>query len=522
MKSSLLFLFSCLFLGSISQKVVEPFFVDPVNGKDINTCGPSNVPCATFNYVVKEFLQMVDRVDTDIQVNLLGPLHNVTENARITSSKSSQNTTITISSNSTGLTTLQVVGNDFTINIDAAQVPVTFKSIQFTSFVSPVVVNSKVMMKDCVFTRNQASLHVSKFGAVVVHKTQFVDQGPSNRSFVVVTTGGSFEAHDSTFLRNNNDQKGNTLETLPGSSVTLKMSSFKENRVAQANSTGVVAIHSSKFSLWKSSFSNNQAGNGGALFIAEPANAEVSYSNFTSNVAHSGNGGAVVVDGATASFLQCLFSNNTAYLNGGGIYILNGDLVHSLGVVTLQSTNFTSNFHGNQDGNKNGADVWMKGDSQPSFINVTVSSNGDAIYCQPPSSTFNVTTNTTTPGKVSNSYCVSTCRAPHCTLCQGLCKLDNANTVDNTGSGDCFSVSSISCNEHGGCRLFQPSGKDHSEPQCECDATWAAPSCSKRSWLFYLLIVLSITVATVIVAGGVFTIQNRIRKSKSSGYSTLN
>src|SRR5207237_6859885 len=119
---------------------------------------------------------------------------------------------------------------------------------------------------------------------------------------------------------------------------------FDHNSTSDSWSGGAILSYG-PMQIRDSVFSNNAAGNGGALFPRyPPAVTLITNTTFYSNTAHntsSGWGGAILAwDGAPVSVSGGDFTSNRSYADGGAVYLFSGGAVSSLNV---SGTRFSGN-----------------------------------------------------------------------------------------------------------------------------------------------------------------------------------
>jgi len=367
----------------------------------------------------------------------------------------------------------------------------TFTSVKFKDNQVAVRVNASSAFIGCAFENNHKGLDTN--GNLILENVSF--NGNNGDSPVVNVREGSFVAKEVVFDQNTNTGEGGILNLNQVADFRILSSNFTKN-TASNSSAGAVHVTGSAGEVYNSYFAENSAKSAAAIGLYNDASLSTTFSSFSKNKA-SENGGAVVITNGRTSFNDTVFTENSA--NNGGIaaiYNADGQL------VSFNRCNFTKN-------NAHTAnDLWMLYNANVIMNRVVTTHSGSPTFC------------TENGGDKTNDFCQSSCRAPQCSLCPGLCLLDNSDSVSYKGAGDCFSGLTQGC-DHGVCRLYLDSeDKVTSKTQCECDATWGSDHCDTRSWLFWLLIVTSVLVAVVIVGGGVFTVQNRIRKP--TAYATLN
>jgi len=505
-----------LFLIPFIHGAVETIFVDGSLGHDTNCTGTATSPCASlpraFDIIDKSTL-------SDFVVSITGDL--VQDNATaVLKRESSAGLSVTIRSHEEDAQVNIKGGAAVGFQVFGASVRLVFEKVQFKQHDVAVQIKTGIVeFHDCHFTENKVSLS-QQGGSSVVTGGTFTNNRQSFR-----LDGGS-STFDSVSLDHNvND--GPTVTAARGTSLTLNKVVFDSNNNTRGD--GILKVVDGSITVTSSNFTGNSAGEGTAGAIhASNATGTITHGNFTGNMAD--NGAALgIYNGTSLTILYTVFLANKAAKEGGAIFVERGPLV-------VQNCTFESNhadvnggsvviYNQGNDGNETatfsrcnmtkntspkGNNIWMLFSSNVRLDHLVVTQSTGPVFCAD-SSIGNVTSTHT------NTYCVPTCRSPQCAFCPGLCLLDNSNNLDDSGSGDCYSSMTQGCN-NGICRLALKEKKSHAE--CECNATWGSDVCDRRSYMFYILIVLSGLVLATVVAGVIFTIQNRMRRKW--GYHSLN
>jgi len=365
----------------------------------------------------------------------------------------------------------------------------TFENIKFKDNQLAVRLNASGAFIGCVFENNRKCLDTR--GGLILENVSF--NGNNGDSPTVNAREESFVAKSVIFDQNTNTGEGGILN-LNVADFRIISSNFTKN-TAVNSSAGAVHVAGGVGEVYKSYFGENSAKSAAAIGLYNGASLSTTLSSFYKNKA-SESGGALIISSGRSSFNDTSFMENSAN-NGGVAAIYNADEE----LISFNRCNFTKN-HAHT-----ASDLWMLYNANIILNQVVTTHSASPTFC------------TENNGNKTNDFCQSSCRAPQCSLCPGLCLLDNSDTVSYKGAGDCFSGLTQGC-DHGVCRLFLDQDKVTSKTQCECDATWGSAHCDTRSWLFWLLLVTSALVALVIVGGGIFTVQNHIRKP--TAYATLN
>ena len=312
-----------------------------------------------------------------------------------TYSKNGNDTNFTITKN----ITIQGNGSRSNIIIDAQGAPriaignnlnVTFINITFKNFNSAdrggaIYTLSPTTFINCIFENNRAT----EGGAIYM----------TNGADLII---GSLIIN-STFINNiatNNGTSGGAISNYRNN-FTVISSIFINNIAIHINTNnisigGAICNHGDDFTVIDSIFINNTAGtSGGAINIQESKNSAIFNSNFTGNIAGTGNfnlnliggttGGAITNWANNATIVGCNFINNTAAGNGGavanrgvvvfGIYI-NPDILPS---ITIANSNFINNTA------RNGGSIFNELNGDALLSNNTMSGNsandrGHMIY----------------------------------------------------------------------------------------------------------------------------------------------
>lgn len=164
--------------------------------------------------------------------------------------------------------------------------------------------------------------------------------GQNNTSALRIEVNGVLELRNLTFANCFGQTSGSALINLGNS--TVSGCTFTNNR-SPINFVGGGAIASGGFattrlSITNSSFTNNRAGNGGAMYLPG-GQVTIRNSSFTGNISQgiSGDsGGAIRVDGATVTISGCTFNGNEARTAAGGA-------IYNAGVTIAYNSTFSGN-----------------------------------------------------------------------------------------------------------------------------------------------------------------------------------
>lgn len=135
-------------------------------------------------------------------------------------------------------------------------------------------------------------------------------------------------------MSNNSSYGGGGLYAWSNLSIinTTFISNTAQNNGGGAEAGGATAVSNSHFENNRSNNNNDYAG-GGGLYIG--SSLAITNTSFLSNTAQS-NGGGIFASSSTLNTVE--FNRNRAG-NGGGLYIMNGPLIQSGGVVTMTYNN---------------------------------------------------------------------------------------------------------------------------------------------------------------------------------------
>jgi parallel beta-helix repeat protein len=149
--------------------------------------------------------------------------------------------------------------------------------------------------------------------------------------------------------------------------LIVSNSRFNNNVSTSSKEAGGGAIHGGPIgsvSVDRSTFTNNKAGQGGAIAILN-SDLQVTNSSFANNQAvnrEKGSGGGIYIDGAYADFGKIsisgsTFTNNTATSYGGGLFIT----IKNNNKATVDRSKFIGNRVGGGS-NGQGGGIWTTGD----------------------------------------------------------------------------------------------------------------------------------------------------------------
>ena len=278
-------------------------------------------------------------------------------------------------------------------------------------------------------------------GSLTLKHGSLVESNSADNTRNWVTAGGAFFIHDSkadivgtTFKNNKTDSSGSggAIHLEHSSSLNLSDGSLMEGNEASLGGA-IYAISSSGVDINQSTFKNNKAATGGALFISDASLMMVqgggsgktdTKSVFEGNTASS-NGGAIYVQSTDVTLKNgVLLENNQAAKSGGALYVMgNGSTKVSIsdamfrnnvasttygGAFYVQKSNVSIN-RTVMEGNKaayGGAITALQSTvnlSDAVFRNNTSSQAGGAIFLQGKSLYYKVTETSDTPAISGNS-----------------------------------------------------------------------------------------------------------------------
>lgn len=211
----------------------------------------------------------------------------------------------------------------------------------------------------------------------------------------------TFSNNSAQVLSSSKESNGGAIFIQGAPSVTMGNVIFNSNSSATRggaiyNGDSVVTIQGS------ASFSDNQSGSGGAIYMYDVTGTTVTNtgngSTYTNNKATLKNGGAIAnYDGTLNIGKNNSFTNNSAVMNGGAVYnanfdrkanafvnggtsftnnsaIQNGGAIYNSGKVTLNTTDGNITFSDNKASGK-GSDVYLDGVNSELVITGTNASN---------------------------------------------------------------------------------------------------------------------------------------------------
>jgi predicted outer membrane repeat protein len=231
-----------------------------------------------------------------------------------------------------------------TISIDGAN-DITFTGNNNAAFFQ-IFVDANLTLRDLTLTQGRFSgAHpLENFGILMLDGVTVTDSGVVGSA---VANYGTLNIADSTFTNNrldgSNDTNGGAI-TNDGGDLLITNSTFSNNVVAGVLGTGgAIAITSGAVTISDSTFTANEATDGGAFYVSSTSALTVTDSTFNDNEASYG--GAMVTSGSQVTLSNSVFTNNRAMVGqGGAIWVTGG---------TLNATRVE--FEGNQSATNGGA-----------------------------------------------------------------------------------------------------------------------------------------------------------------------
>ncbi len=151
-----------------------------------------------------------------------------------------------------------------------------------------------------------------------------------NSTGAIVAYGGSITISDSSFS-DNSAYDGAAIYT--EGSVTISDSSFNNNFATRAG--GAIYAFTGSLTISGSSFSDNSVMSHGGAIAVSSGSITISGSSFHNNSSSDGGGGALYASGMTLSISNSSFSANSTLNDGGAIYLWDADSTLTLTHVTI-------------------------------------------------------------------------------------------------------------------------------------------------------------------------------------------
>ena len=247
---------------------------------------------------------------------------------------------------------LTIDGNGYTIDLGG--------KIRFLNINSnKVVILKNINVKNGGGNSEAGAIRSEKSHLTIIN-SNFADNSASLRGGVIYFREGNFTLENCSFSGNTIGSYGGGAVYIYGSNGNITNSKFTGN---YANNGGG-AVYTSpetnqiKINIIGSSFDDNHATYGGAVYVNTGCNVNLINSNFTANIGSGGgaiytcsnieitdvlfsannatNGGVVYISNTAPKFMNASFTNNHAN-SGGVVYVTN------YGSVNFYNSSFTSN-----------------------------------------------------------------------------------------------------------------------------------------------------------------------------------
>ncbi|MBW4623161.1 MAG: hypothetical protein KME17_27865 [Cyanosarcina radialis HA8281-LM2] len=191
--------------------------------------------------------------------------------------------------------------------------------------------------------------------------------GSNSRRLFLMQGDIEFTVKNLTLANGYTTDRGGAISKPVYGKLVVSNSKFNNNVSTSSKEAGGGAIHGGPIgsvSVDRSTFTNNKAGQGGAIAILN-SNLQVTNSSFANNQAVDrglGSGGGIYIDGAWADFGKIsisgsTFTNNTATSYGGGLFIA----IKNNNKATVDRSRFIGNRVGGGS-NGQGGGIWTTGD----------------------------------------------------------------------------------------------------------------------------------------------------------------
>ena len=271
-----------------------------------------------------------------------------------------------------GLSRIFVINN----NLNVTFINITFTNAYTTSNGGGIYnnyVNTTMKFIDCIFKGNNALIHgggIYSLGDITISGSNFIDNTANNSGGGAYTLFGSINLSDSNFTYNTAGHDGGGIIINSNNYAFITNSNFVDN-IASASGGGLSFmmqpnVFNSFLNIINSTFKNNTAAVGGAIYLRSAIDnsclyANISGSNFESNTAIRMGGGLYVSAGpilaignnthVNLTLENSIFIGNKA-INGGGIVLSKGNTssVDATLVSNIMGSNFTDNEATNDGG----------------------------------------------------------------------------------------------------------------------------------------------------------------------------
>ena len=210
------------------------------------------------------------------------------------------------------------------------------------------------------------------------HDNVFIANHAYNAGAALAWLGAkAIQINKYTFINNTADVRGGAIFIDEGSDdCGIHNCTFEGNyitNITENHDGGAILCNARNTTIEDSSFTNNYAYNGGAIYVTSNVNSEITVilrSNFTDNYAAS-QGGAIGLRASAVTLNQTIFKDNTAY-SGGAVFV-GGEQVNYI---------YDSVFEENMAENKGGAIDWESsiGNIFDSNFTLNTANYGGALY----------------------------------------------------------------------------------------------------------------------------------------------
>lgn len=211
-------------------------------------------------------------------------------------------------------------------------------AISHTSYNGLLTISNSNFKDNNVSSGSGGAIHQNNAGPIEIINCNFTNNSASSIGGAIYQAAGTMNISISTF-EDNMATDGGAIYKSDGAYIGINNSLFVNN---SAKSNGGAIYDNGRMNITNSYFKNNTAINGGAIYF-NYGNMNISNSNFTNNSA-SNHGGAIYEkasyseSGILTNLLSIgnIYSYNTAVGSGGGIYFDNGN-------ITVDNDTFANN-----------------------------------------------------------------------------------------------------------------------------------------------------------------------------------
>jgi uncharacterized repeat protein (TIGR01451 family) len=229
--------------------------------------------------------------------------------------------------------------------------------------------------------------------AATLNRVVFDDNRATSGGAVVTSDqGGVLVANDCIFT--NNQATGGSGGAIISAQMTILGSTFTDNSAVYGGALYFIQGGGANFNIADSTFTGNQAaGIGGAIYVAGVATIQGSLFNSNSAGSSGSSGGALSCNGCTLNLSDCVVTGNQA-TSGGGLHLSNSSF--NISRSTISNNNASTHFGGGIyvdtgggtvsastiNGNSSGIDgggLWIS-NINLTLANVTVDGNTSGQY----------------------------------------------------------------------------------------------------------------------------------------------